>query len=80
MEEKHEEFYKFPRTRHVIDTGGGVGRDDLLMDARDMKQFLSNHLSIEEKIDGANLGISLTQDYHITFQVTRKHNNSNISQ
>lgn len=33
MESTHaeEKLYKFPRTRHLFDAGGGVGRDDLLM-------------------------------------------------
>lgn len=62
-------LFKFPRTRHLFDAGGGVGRDDLVMDARELKAFLNNnHLILEEKIDGANLGISLTSDYQITFQ------------
>ncbi len=30
--QKQEDFAKFPRTRHLFDAGGGVGRDDLLMD------------------------------------------------
>jgi hypothetical protein len=78
--EKHT-FYKFPRTRHVFDAGGrrklkgviltlnlgGVGRDDLLMTEQELKEFLKNDLYLEEKVDGANLGISM-EDYKITFQ------------
>ena len=29
---------------------------------------MSNNIYVEEKIDGANLGISLTPDYQLTFQ------------
>jgi len=68
MEATSLEIYKFPRTRHLMDTGGGVGRDDLLMDQKEMLEFLKNQVTLEEKIDGANLGISLTSDYQLTFQ------------
>jgi len=50
---------KFPRTRHLMDLGS-ASRDDLLMDKRDVDAFLAaGDLVVEEKIDGANLGISL---------------------
>jgi protein-tyrosine phosphatase len=52
---------KFPRTRHVYNLGSAT-RDDLILSSDDaFKQFLdpSKLLYIEEKIDGANLGISI---------------------
>ena len=54
---------KFPRTRHLLDLGG-VSRDDLLMDKREVEAFFASArqhggLIVEEKIDGANLGISM---------------------
>eukprot|EP01088_Endostelium_zonatum_P016938 TRINITY_DN4788_c2_g1_i1.p1 TRINITY_DN4788_c2_g1~~TRINITY_DN4788_c2_g1_i1.p1 ORF type:complete len:293 (-),score=96.83 TRINITY_DN4788_c2_g1_i1:53-931(-) len=70
--QKNEELdlIKFPRTRHLFDAGGSaVGRDDLLMDAEDSKIWFKNAMvSIEEKIDGSNLGISITPDYKLRFQ------------
>jgi hypothetical protein len=33
-----------------------------------MAVFLKNSLIIEEKVDGANLGISITEDYKVVFQ------------
>ncbi len=45
-----------------------MGRDDLLLDKHEMKEFLSHNITIEEKIDGANLGISLTSYHQLTFQ------------
>ena len=55
-------FYKYPRTCHLLNLGA-VNRDDLVLTATDFKQFSNppSHLSLclEEKIDGANLGISL---------------------
>lgn len=62
-----EDFHKFPRTAHVMNMGS-ASRDDLVMDKKDLQRFLANHVVIEEKIDGANLGISITEDYEIRFQ------------
>jgi len=47
---------------------GSASRDDLVMEKKDLLRFLSNHLVIEEKVDGANLGITVTEDYEIRFQ------------
>lgn len=33
-----------------------------------MLAFLKNKIAIEEKVDGSNLGISVTEDYKIVFQ------------
>jgi len=64
-----EDFFKFPRTRHIYNAGGSsVGRDDLLMDAHEAAVFHSNPLVVEEKVDGSNLGISITEDYKVIFQ------------
>ena len=70
---KHLELFKFPRTRHLFDAGGsGVTRDDLLMDQTEENTFYTQPgqrgravqqqqvtVAIEEKVDGANLGISI---------------------
>lgn len=42
---------------------GSATRDDLVMDKKDLLRFLSNHICIEEKVDGANLGITVTAEY-----------------
>eukprot|EP01105_Mastigella_eilhardi_P026463 TRINITY_DN7698_c0_g1_i1.p1 TRINITY_DN7698_c0_g1~~TRINITY_DN7698_c0_g1_i1.p1 ORF type:complete len:266 (+),score=63.56 TRINITY_DN7698_c0_g1_i1:26-799(+) len=53
---------KFPRTRHLLNVGG-ASRDDLIMDATEAEAFLRGHeFTLEEKIDGANLGISLNPE------------------
>lgn len=62
---------KFPRTRHIYDAGGsGVGRDDLLMDMREVEQvfFSGQRVAVEEKVDGANLGLSIGHDGRILAQ------------
>ena len=61
---------KFPRTRHLFDAGGnGVTRDDLLMTKKEAKEFLKGKIiAVEEKIDGANIGISVDDNYTIRTQ------------
>ncbi|KAI6656485.1 DNA ligase III [Oopsacas minuta] len=66
---------KFPRTKHLFAVGKGVSRDDLLMDKGEENLFYtdpktpdSRVVSIEEKIDGANLGISIAKDYRLLCQ------------
>ena len=71
-------FYKFPRTRHVLDTGGyAVTRDDLVMDDDEAHGFFDGKTIVvaEEKIDGANLGFSLTKSYEILAQNRSHHVN-----
>jgi atypical dual specificity phosphatase len=56
-----EGFVKFPRTSHVMNLGSAT-RDDLVLDKNDLKKFFANPLWVEEKIDGANLGITITEE------------------
>jgi len=49
---------KFPRTKHLINLGG-ASRDDLIMTDKDVKEMLNNNVIVEEKVDGANMGISI---------------------
>ena len=73
--EEGETLFKFPRTRHLFDAGGnGVSRDDLLMDPSEEKLFYTTKrdkqvtVAIEEKVDGANLGISIGEDMKLYIQ------------
>ncbi|KAL9650038.1 hypothetical protein ABK040_003156 [Willaertia magna] len=54
---------KFPSTPHLFITSSNVSRDDLHLDEYDAKDFYSTnyfpYLTLEEKIDGSNIGISL---------------------
>ena len=64
-------LYKFPRTHHVLNTGGSaVTRDDLVMSGEDAGRFYDGRAVVvaEEKVDGANLGFSLTKDYEVLAQ------------
>ena len=64
------DILKFPRTRHLVDAGGSaVTRDDLLMTTKEAKTFLHGKVvSVEEKIDGANIGFSVDENYKIRAQ------------
>lgn len=58
------DIIKFPRTPHLFSTNKDVSRDDLVLDERDVaSSFYSAasapFITLEEKIDGSNLGISL---------------------
>jgi atypical dual specificity phosphatase len=64
-------IFKFPRTRHVLNTGGSaVTRDDLVMSSDDAVRFFDGRsvVVVEEKVDGANLGFSLSAEYQIGVQ------------
>jgi hypothetical protein len=64
-------LFKFPRTQHVLNTGGtAVTRDDLVMDPKEARHFFDGNtiVTIEEKIDGANIGLSLTAEYTVQIQ------------
>lgn len=73
-ESSEDSFFKFPRTRHLFDAGGsGVSRDDLLMDSSEEKVFYTTRqhqvlVAVEEKVDGANLGVSIGHDMKLYVQ------------
>lgn len=61
-------FFKFPRTRHLFNLGS-ASRDDLLLTPCEQNEFINCEVYVEEKIDGANLGISIDPDtYKVMFQ------------
>jgi atypical dual specificity phosphatase len=70
-------FFKFPTTPHVVDltNGRALQESDRLLKTSDAQQFFNgqNVLIVEEKIDGANLGISLTADWEPRFQNRAKY-------
>ncbi|KAH0360352.1 hypothetical protein KCU65_g9437, partial [Aureobasidium melanogenum] len=67
-------IHKFPRTRHLFNIGS-ASRDDLILSSSDAQAFLqtsdsSTTVTVEEKVDGANLGVSL--DSSGTFKVQNR--------
>lgn len=52
------EFYRFPHTPHLAWLGAGSPRGDKLLDPVEIDELLAGPVSVEEKLDGANLGIA----------------------
>lgn len=61
-------FLKFPSTPHLALLNGVKVRDDKVMSKSERDDFLRHELVVEEKIDGANLGISFDPDGNIRAQ------------
>ncbi len=59
---------KFPRTSHLFWLGERPLRDDKLMEPADAERLLRAELSVEEKVDGANLGLSLDANGRVRAQ------------
>lgn len=56
------DFFRFPHTPHIVWLGAGVPRDDKVLSPSESTALLSEEVVVEEKLDGANLGLSLAPD------------------
>lgn len=57
------EFFRFPSTPHLTWLADkGMPRDDKVLSPAEVDVLLSGDVVVEEKLDGANLGISLAPD------------------
>lgn len=61
-------FFRFPHTPHLIWLGSGQPRDDKVLPDHQVVSLLSTEVIVEEKLDGANLGISLDQQGQLHIQ------------
>lgn len=55
-------YYKFPSTRHIMLPQDETARYDKILSMSEIEELLSKEITVEEKIDGANLGISYDGD------------------
>lgn len=62
------DFFRFPHTPHLAWLGAGQPRDDKVLSAPEVKAFLAGPVVVEEKMDGANLGVSLDEEGNLVFQ------------
>ena len=62
------EFFRFPHTSHLLWLGEGEPRGDKVLMAHELDELLSHELVVEEKLDGANLGISLNEAGELQLQ------------
>jgi hypothetical protein len=60
-----EQIYKYPRTRHI--EGSGLQADDDPVVAP-WSELAGRHLVVEEKVDGANCGVSFGRDGRLRLQ------------
>ncbi|GFI08789.1 MAG: RNA ligase family protein [Lachnospiraceae bacterium] len=60
-------FFKFPSTPYIESKKDKV-RKDKILSGKKVEQLLSQEVYVEEKIDGANLGISFGGDGKLLFQ------------
>ena len=63
-----DDFFKFPSTPHLALLADVEVRDDKVMPEFELSNFLRHELVVEEKVDGANLGISFDAGGNIRVQ------------
>lgn len=63
-----EDFFKFPSTPHLIIPQGVDVRGDKVLGSSEQEAFLQHEVIVEEKVDGANLGISFTDQGNLQLQ------------
>ena len=52
-------FFRFPHTPHLTWLGNARPRDDKVLTPAEVQQLLVHPVVVEEKVDGANLGLSV---------------------
>ena len=61
-------FLKFPSTPHLLWLGTSIPRADKVFDRDEAVTFLQEPVVVEEKVDGANLGISFDSEENLLAQ------------
>lgn len=56
------DFFRFPHTPHLAWLGESAPRDDKVLSPNEVTGLLAGDVVVEEKLDGANLGLSLAPD------------------
>jgi len=56
------DFFRFPHTPHLAWLGEGSPRDDKVLLPNEVAALLADDVVVEEKLDGANIGLSLAPD------------------
>jgi len=61
-------FHRFPHTPHLAWLGEGTPREDKVLSDPETAELLAGEVVVEEKIDGANLGISTDEEGELLVQ------------
>lgn len=56
------ELFRFPHTPHLVWLGEGSPRDDKVLSPNEVTALLAGDVVVEEKLDGANVGLSLAPE------------------
>lgn len=62
------DFVRFPHTPHLAWLGAGEPRQDKVLTPAEARALLGHPVVVEEKVDGANLGLSVTPDGELAMQ------------
>ena len=62
------DFCRFPRISYLAALGTEITRDDKVLSTQEANALLSGDVTIEEKIDGANLGLSVGPEGSLRLQ------------
>lgn len=62
------DFFRFPHTPHLAWQGTGSPRDDKVLSPEEVEALLAGPVVVEEKLDGANLGVSLDAQGNLRVQ------------
>jgi ATP-dependent RNA circularization protein (DNA/RNA ligase family) len=62
------DFIKFPHTPHLAWLSPGPLREDRVLSDGEVREFLGDEVVIEEKVDGANIGIAVSSDRTLSVQ------------
>lgn len=61
-------FFRFPHTPHLMWLGDGPVRGDKVLTPAEADEFLAHEVTVEEKVDGANVGLSIGPDGQVRAQ------------
>jgi len=62
------EFFRFPQTPHLAWLGQGEPRDDKVLAPEEARELLTHEVVVEEKVDGANVGLSIDENGELQVQ------------
>lgn len=62
------DFFKFPHTPHLVWLGAGSPREDKVLSQQGVDSLLRGTVVVEEKVDGANLGFSVSEEGQLLAQ------------